>query len=67
MQRNRLSKSLSSKMLVHKCNFLLQLLLKVNANFYNVIATKTCPHLDGSKSIMRLTRVKHSQIETMLF
>ena len=30
-------------MLVHKWNFLLQLLLKIDANFHDFIATKTCP------------------------
>ena len=39
MQMNRLCKSMSFKMVVHKCNFLLQFLLKMNINF---IATKAC-------------------------
>ena len=36
---NRLCKSMLFKMVVHKCNFLLQFLLKMNINF---IATKAC-------------------------
>ena len=39
MQMNRLCKSMLFKMVVHKCNFLLQFLLKMNINF---IATKAC-------------------------
>jgi len=38
-----LSKSLSFKMLVHKYNFLLQILKKLMDTSYNFIATKTCP------------------------
>jgi len=38
-----LSKSLSFKMLVHKCNFLLQLLLKINAYFSRFYCNKNLP------------------------
>jgi len=40
---NRLSESLSLKMLVHSCNFFLQILLKLMDTSHNFIATKTCP------------------------
>ena len=50
---NRLSKSMSFMMVLHKCNFLLQFLLKIKANFPNFTATKICP-IDNSanKSII---------------
>jgi len=43
MKINRLSKSLSFKMLLHKYNFLLLILLKLMHTSHDFIATKTCP------------------------
>ena len=45
IQINHCSRSLSFKMLVHKCNFLLQLLLKINATFSQFYCNKNLPYL----------------------
>jgi len=43
MQTNRFSKSMSFKMRVHERNFLLQLLLKINAHFSRCYCSKNLP------------------------
>ena len=45
MQMNHLSKSMSFKMLVYKCNFLLKFLLKINANFSQFYCNKNLHYL----------------------
>ena len=45
MQMNHLSKSMLFKMLVYKCNFLLEFLLKINANFSQFYCNKNLHYL----------------------